>query len=68
MVRKLPHFIIVFTPGAAMSVDDSHQQYLRLPFLLVPDVLKKGIQRLAQAWNAYQQFARGKHPSINRNA
>ena len=58
-------FAVVVTPGTVMSVDDSHHQYLRLPFLLAPDVLAKGIQRLAQAWDVYRQLAREKHASIN---
>ena len=56
---------LVVTPGTVMSVDDSHQQYLRLPFSLAPDVLEKGIPRLAQAWTVYKQLAREKHTSIN---
>lgn len=56
---------VVVTPGAVMSVDESHQQYLRLPFLLAPDVLEKGIQRLAQAWNMYGQLARARHGSLD---
>ena len=58
-------FAVVVTPGAVMSVDESHQQYLRLPFLLAPDVLEQGIRRLAQAWNVYGQLAREKHGSLN---
>ena len=58
-------FAVVVTPGAVMSVDDSHQQYLRLPFLLAPDVLEIGIQRLAQAWNVYGQLAREKYGALN---
>jgi DNA-binding transcriptional MocR family regulator len=58
-------FAVVVTPGTVMSVDDSHHQYLRLPFLLAPDILEKGIQRLAQAWKVYQQLAREKRSFIN---
>lgn len=46
-----------------MSVDDSHQQYLRLPFQTAPDVLEKGIQRLAQVWDAYGHLVREKRTS-----
>jgi DNA-binding transcriptional MocR family regulator len=49
-------FGLVLTPGTAMSVDDTHQQYLRLPFSLAPDVLEEGIQRLARAWMVYSQL------------
>ncbi|GHO88509.1 aminotransferase-like domain-containing protein [Dictyobacter formicarum] len=58
-------FAVVVTPGTVMSVDDSHHQYLRLPFLLPSDALEKGIQRLAQAWNVYTQLAREKPDSLN---
>lgn len=58
-------FGVIVTPGTVMSVDDSHQGYLRLPFLLRPDVLESGIQRLAQAWSMYTELAREKHTSIN---
>lgn len=58
-------FEVVVTPGTVMSVDDSHHRYLRLPFLLAPDVLTKGIQRLAQAWDVYRQLAREKNAAIN---
>ncbi|HLG74868.1 MAG TPA: PLP-dependent aminotransferase family protein [Ktedonobacteraceae bacterium] len=50
-------FALVLTPGKNMSVDDSHQQYLRLPFQTSPDALEKGIQRLARVWDAYEQLA-----------
>lgn len=56
-------FALVITPGTSMSVDDSHQQYLRLPFLMASDVLEKGIQRLAQVWEIYGHLAREKHAS-----
>lgn len=56
-------FALVVTPGTSMSVDASHQQYLRLPFLTAPSVLEKGIQRLTQVWEVYGQLAREKHTS-----
>jgi DNA-binding transcriptional MocR family regulator len=58
-------FGVVVTPGTVMSVDDSHQSYLRLPFSSPPDVLAKGIQRLALAWSAYRQLARDNPASIS---
>lgn len=56
-------FALVVTPGTIMSVDDSHQQYLRLPFQTSPDVLEKGIQRLAQVWDVYGHLVREKRIS-----
>jgi DNA-binding transcriptional MocR family regulator len=58
-------FALVVTPGTIMSVDDSHQQYLRLPFLTAPDVLEKGIQRLIQVWDVYGHLVREKRASSN---
>jgi DNA-binding transcriptional MocR family regulator len=58
-------FGVMVTPGAVMCVDDSHQQYLRLPFSLAPDTFKKGIQRLAQAWDVYAHLPREKFASMN---
>lgn len=58
-------FAVVITPGTVMSVDDSHAQYLRLPFLLAPDVLEKGIQRLAEAWGVYCQLAHERHSPLH---
>lgn len=58
-------FAVVITPGTVMSVDDSHAQYLRLPFLLAPDVLERGIQRLAEAWGVYRQLAREQHSPLH---
>ncbi|QBD80418.1 PLP-dependent aminotransferase family protein [Ktedonosporobacter rubrisoli] len=49
-------FAVVITPGTVMSVDDLHHQYLRLPFLLPPETLSKGIQRLSQAWKVYSRL------------
>jgi DNA-binding transcriptional MocR family regulator len=64
-VQAAARFTLVVTPGTAMSVDDSHQQYLRLPFSLAPEVLETGIQRLAQAWSVYRQLPREKRTTIN---
>ncbi len=55
---------VVVTPGTVMSVDDSHQQYLRLPFLVGADALNAGIQRLAQAWKVYREHAHEKPTSV----
>jgi DNA-binding transcriptional MocR family regulator len=58
-------FSLLVTPGITMSVDDSHQQYLRLPFLTAPDVLEKGIRCLTQVWEVYGHLAREKRASGN---
>ncbi|HEU5347792.1 MAG TPA: PLP-dependent aminotransferase family protein [Ktedonobacterales bacterium] len=57
-------FGVIVTPGTALSVDDTHQQYLRLPFFVHPDVLTLGIQRLAQAWHIFTDLASERHSPI----
>lgn len=44
---------VVICPGTLFSVDDSHQAYIRLPFLLDEETLREGMRRLAQAWETY---------------
>lgn len=44
---------VVIVPGTTMSLDDSHSDYLRLPFSLEAATLTEGIKRLAAAWEAY---------------
>lgn len=56
---------VIVTPGTVMSVDDAHYGHLRLPFMLRSDVLRAGIERLAQAWSVYGELAREKHTSIH---
>lgn len=41
---------VIVTPGTALSIDDSHADRLRLPFLLPPEQLTAGVRRLAIAW------------------
>ena len=56
---------VVVTPGTAMSVDESYVDYLRLPFLLDAEVLRRGVERLAQAWNVYAELVRDNNRPIN---
>ncbi|GHO50782.1 PLP-dependent aminotransferase family protein [Ktedonospora formicarum] len=44
---------VIICPGTLFSVDASHQQYVRLPFLLNEEILQEGMKRLAQAWETY---------------
>jgi DNA-binding transcriptional MocR family regulator len=44
---------IKIAPGPVFSVADRHQRRLRLPFVLEPDELAAGIERLAHAWEQY---------------
>ncbi len=44
---------IRIAPGPVFSVADRHQRRLRLPFVLDPEELAAGIERLAHAWSLY---------------
>ena len=44
---------VVIVPGTTMSLDNSHPDYLRLPFSLDAATLTEGIKRLVAAWHAY---------------
>ena len=41
------------TPGTTLSVDGTHNDWLRLPFLLPMDRLQTGLERLIEAWERY---------------
>ncbi len=45
---------VAVTPGASMSVYNSHKRNLRMTFSLDLESLESGIQRLASAWSRYQ--------------
>jgi DNA-binding transcriptional MocR family regulator len=45
---------VAVTPGSLFSVDESHPEFLRLPFLLDEPELRMGIDRLATAWEEYR--------------
>lgn len=40
---------VSIVPGNLFSVDESHPDYIRLPFLLPPEMLKAGVERLLDA-------------------
>jgi DNA-binding transcriptional MocR family regulator len=48
---------VALTPGSLFSVDESHVEYLRIPFLLDPPSLRLGVERLAAAWRECQGLA-----------
>jgi DNA-binding transcriptional MocR family regulator len=41
---------VIVTPGITLSVDGTHTAWLRIPFLLPPDRLRPGVERLIDAW------------------
>ncbi|WP_201378831.1 PLP-dependent aminotransferase family protein [Ktedonobacter sp. SOSP1-52] len=47
---------VVISPGTLFSVDNSHQAYIRLPFLFDEETLREGMRKLAQAWETYTMF------------
>ena len=46
-------FGVTVAPGGVFSSAERHRRRLRLPFVLDPDVLLAGVERLAAAWAAY---------------
>jgi DNA-binding transcriptional MocR family regulator len=46
-------FGVTLAPGPVFSSAERHARRLRLPFVLDPDVLLVGVDRLAAAWSAY---------------
>jgi DNA-binding transcriptional MocR family regulator len=44
---------VTLAAGAAFSSTERHARRLRLPFVLDPDVLRLGVDRLAHVWDAY---------------
>lgn len=45
---------IALVTGNTMSVDGSHHNFLRLPFVHAPAEMEEGIKRLALAWHNYR--------------
>ncbi len=48
---------VALAPGGMFSVDEDHEEYLRVPYLLDEAALRSGITRLAAAWSAFHQLA-----------
>jgi DNA-binding transcriptional MocR family regulator len=49
------HRGVIVTPGITLSVDGTHSAWLRIPFLLPPDRLQLGLERLIEAWEHYSK-------------
>jgi DNA-binding transcriptional MocR family regulator len=47
------HEGVTLAAGAAFSSTERHARRLRLPFVLDPDVLRVGVERLARVWDVY---------------
>ncbi len=44
---------VAIVPGPLASPDGSFGDHIRLPFVLDPEPMKRGVERLAEAWRAY---------------
>lgn len=54
---------VIVVPGSVFSATRHHDDILRLTFVVEPDQLHEGVQRLATAWNEYTS-----RPHIRRSA
>jgi DNA-binding transcriptional MocR family regulator len=48
---------VALTPGPLFAADDSCVEYLRIPYLLDEDLIRLGVQRLAQSWREFLSSA-----------
>jgi DNA-binding transcriptional MocR family regulator len=51
-------------PGDVFSLSGGFSEYLRLPFMLEPDVIREGVSRLARAWEAYDPVGQHERQSL----
>jgi DNA-binding transcriptional MocR family regulator len=49
------------TPGNLFSIDESHSEYLRLPYLLDTESLAHGVEGLVEAWRETNEAAGARH-------
>lgn len=56
---------VALTPGPLFAADDSFVEYLRIPYLLEEDRIRLGVQRLAEAWQAFIASASFQTPRLN---
>ena len=55
LAQEALHLGVKVTPGTSLSVDGTHNDWLRLPFLLRPDRLQVGLERLLGTWERYER-------------
>jgi DNA-binding transcriptional MocR family regulator len=55
LAQEALHRGVIVTPGITLSVDGTHTAWLRIPFLLPPDRLQLGLERLIEAWEHYSK-------------
>lgn len=64
LAQEALHHGVRVTPGTTFSVDGTHNDWLRLPFLLTPDRLQIGLDCLLGAWESYHhRLALGTRPA-----
>ena len=56
LAQEALHRGVIVTPGITLSVDGTHTSWLRIPFLLPPDRLQPGLERLIEAWEHYSTY------------
>jgi DNA-binding transcriptional MocR family regulator len=55
LAQEALHEGVIVTPGITLSVDGTHTMWLRIPFLLPPDRLQLGLERLIEAWERFSK-------------
>jgi DNA-binding transcriptional MocR family regulator len=53
---------VALAPGSLFSVDEGHEEHVRVPYLLDETALRTGVQRLAAAWRGFRQLAPRREP------
>jgi DNA-binding transcriptional MocR family regulator len=48
---------VAITPGSSLAPDDSHQDYLRINFVVDEDLMESAVDRLEAAWKAHRSAA-----------
>jgi DNA-binding transcriptional MocR family regulator len=56
---------VALTPGPLFAADDSFVEYLRIPYLLDEDRIRLGVERLAEAWQAFMASSALQTPRLN---
>lgn len=51
--------------GSTCSPRAAHPEFLRIPFVQEPEVLREGIRRLGEAWSVYSPAARPERASLD---
>ena len=57
-------FGVAVTPGSLFVSDDSHHEFLRIPYLLEEDGITSGVLRLKSAWDEYRATASVEAPRM----